>query len=93
MSDKAHFCVSGHVYKQNCHSWATNNSHELHQCPLHSVRVTIWCEVYSHGIIGPYFFENAKRHTVTVNAQRYKVMLLTFLHTELHPRQQDLLWF
>ena len=43
--------------------------------------------------IGPYFFENAESRTVTVNAERYKVVLETFLHNELHPHQQDLLWF
>ena len=53
----------------------------------------MWCAVYSHGIIGVYFFENAKGHTLTVNAEQYIVMLETFLCTELHPHQQDLLWF
>ena len=70
--------VSGYENKQNCCYWAPNNPHELHQYPLHSAKVTVWCEVYSDSIIGPYFFENAKGHTVTVNAERYKVMLETF---------------
>ena len=91
--DEAHFHVSGHVNKQNCHYWAPNNPHELHHHPLHSAKVTVQCEVYSHGFIGPYFFENVKRRTVTVNAEWYKVMLETFLHIELHHHQQDLLWF
>ena len=30
---------------------------------------------------------------VTVHAERYKVMLQTFLRIEIHPRQKDLLWF
>ena len=72
MSSVAHFRVSGYVNKQNCRYWAPNNRHELPQCPLHSAKVTLWCEVYSYGIIGPYFFENAKGHTVTLNAERYK---------------------
>ena len=50
----------------------------------------MWCVVYSHC---PYFFENAKGHTVTVNAEQFKVILVTFLCSELHPCQQDLLWF
>ena len=49
--------------------------------------------VWNHGIIGPYFFENEEGPTVTVNAERYKIMIETFLCIELHPRQQDLLWF
>jgi hypothetical protein len=93
MSDTAHFHVSGYVNKQNCCYWAPNNQHELHQCPLHTAKVTVYCEIYSHGIIGTYFFGNVKGCTVTVHAEQYKTMLKTFLHTELHPRQQDLLWF
>jgi len=92
MSDEAHFYVSGYVNRQNCCYWAPNNPHELHQCPLHCERVTVWCAVYSHGIFGPYFYENAEGHTVT-DTDRYKVMQETFLHLELHPHQQDLLWF
>jgi hypothetical protein len=37
------------------------------------------CEVYSNGVIDPYFFENVDGHTGTVHAERYKVMLETFL--------------
>jgi len=80
--------VSSYVNKQNCSYWAPNNPHELHKCPLHSAKVTVLCDVYSHGIIGPYFFENEERRTVTVNAQRHKRILETFLPIELHPRQQ-----
>jgi hypothetical protein len=53
----------------------------------------VWCAVYSHGIIGPYFFGNKEGCTVTVHKERHKVMLETFLCSELHPRQKDLLWF
>ena len=54
--------------------------------------MTVWSAVSSHGIIGPYFFEHAEGHTVTVNAEHYTVMLDTFLHNDVHPHQQDLLW-
>ena len=56
---KAHFLVSGYVNKQNCRYWAPNNPHELHQRPLHSAKMTLWCAVSSHGIIDLYFLENA----------------------------------
>jgi len=55
--------------------------------------VTVLCEVYSHGFIDPYFFENAKGRTVTVNADRHKFVPETFLRIELYSSQQDLLWF
>jgi len=50
----------------------------------------VLCEVYTHGIIGPHFFENAKDRTVTVNANRPKFVPETFLRNELHSLQ---LWF
>jgi hypothetical protein len=53
----------------------------------------VWGAVSTHGIICHYSFENAGGHTVTVNAERYKVMLETYLHNELHSLHQDLLWF
>ena len=91
ISDEAHFHVSGYVNKHNCCYWAHNNPYELHQRPLHNAKVTVSCAVYSRGTICPYFFENEEGHTVTVRAERYKVMLETFQPNELHPRQQDLL--
>jgi hypothetical protein len=40
MMDEAHFHLSGSVNKQNFRYWAAENPHELHQCPLHSAKVT-----------------------------------------------------
>jgi hypothetical protein len=79
MSEEAQFHVSDYVNKQNCCYWALNNPHELHRCPLHSAKVTLWCAVNSHVIIGSYFFENEEGRKVTVYAEHYKVMLETFL--------------
>jgi hypothetical protein len=79
MSNEAHFLVSGYVNEENCQDWAPNNPHELHQHPLHSAKVTLLCAVYSRGIIGPYLYENTEGHTVTVNAECFKVMLEIFL--------------
>ena len=93
MSDKAPFHLSGYVNRQNFCYWAPNNPHELLQCLLYSARVTVYCAVSFHGIIGPYFFENVEEHTGTVNTEQYTVLLETFLCNELHPRQQDLLSF
>jgi len=91
MSDEAHFHVPGYANKQKCCYWAPNKPHELHQHPLHSAKVTVWCAVSTHGIIGSYCFENVKGCTVNVNAERYKVMLGTILCIGLHSHQQDLL--
>lgn len=69
-SDETHFHLSGAVNKQNFRYWAENNPREVHERPLHSPKVTVWCAISKFGVIGPYFFEEGGRNT-TVNAQRY----------------------
>jgi hypothetical protein len=49
LSSDAHFHLSGCINKQNFR--------RLHERPLHSERVTVWCSITGFGIIGPYFFE------------------------------------
>lgn len=92
MSDEAHFHISGTVNKQNMRYWAPNNPCELHQRPLHDPKVTVWCAVSATKIIGPYFFENEAGATVTVNSQRYRNMIQTFLVPHLLQERGDL-WF
>jgi hypothetical protein len=70
--------MSRYVRKRNSPCWAPN-THELHQRPLHSAKLTVWCAISSHGITGLCLFDNAEGRTVTVNAQRYKFTLETFL--------------
>jgi hypothetical protein len=62
MSDEAHFHLSGYVNKHNFRYWAAANPQQLHERPLHSDKVTIWCAISSNGVIGPYFFENDDGH-------------------------------
>ena len=40
MTDEEYFHLSGYVNKQNYRYWAPENPQELHQCPLHSERLT-----------------------------------------------------
>jgi len=42
-SDEAHFHISGTVNKQNVRYWAAENPQTIHQRPLHSPKVTVWC--------------------------------------------------
>ena len=71
VSDDAHFHASVSVKKQNFHYWSQANPRALHEKPLHSQKVTVWCAMSASGIIGPYFFENVAGNAVTVNANRY----------------------
>jgi hypothetical protein len=90
-SDKAHFHLSGCVYKQNFWYWAENNPWQLHEWPLHSQRVTIWCAAADFGVIGLYFFED--RETVTVISDHYVQMLRNFLEPKLNERGNPAVWF
>ena len=72
-----------YVNKQNFRYWADANPQQLHEKPLHSEKVTVWCAMSSNGIIGPYFFEDAAGHSVTVTSARYLQMLETFLIPQL----------
>ena len=57
MSDEAHFHLDGYVNKQNCRFWAADNPQELHQRPLHTAKVSVWCGTSKVGIVGPYFLK------------------------------------
>jgi hypothetical protein len=84
MSDEAHFHFSGYVNKQDFHYWSDANPQQLHERPLHSESVTVWCCVGSFGMIGPYFFEDG--HAATVNSGHYVHMLHNFLIPEINRR-------
>ncbi|KAL4107251.1 hypothetical protein QTP88_017631 [Uroleucon formosanum] len=96
MSDEAHFHLDGFVNKQNCHYYAAENPQSLHERPLHSPKVTVWCAVSKKLIIGPYFFEE-QGNTVTVNSARYIEMLNNFFKSELRKRRRIInpsnVWF
>jgi hypothetical protein len=81
-SDEAHFHLSGTVNKQNFRYWSHSNPWELHQRPLHSPKVTVWCAIFEFGMWGPYFFEE-DNVTVTVTSDRYCAMLENFLQAKL----------
>jgi hypothetical protein len=91
MNDEAHFYLSGFVNKQNFRYWSATNPIELHDRPLRSSKVTVWCAIYSFPIIGPYFFEDDRERAVTVTGLRYVHMLENFLGPELasHPVTEE----
>ena len=48
--DEAHFHLSGNVNKQNFRYWSESKPRSLHEKPLHSERVTVWCAVANFGV-------------------------------------------
>lgn len=96
MSDEAHFHLNGNVNKQTCRFWADKNPEQYREKPLHDKRVTVWAGICADCIIGPFFFENDKGEAITVNGDRYRAMVNTFLREEVenngledHYFQQD----
>jgi len=95
MTDEANFHLCGNVYSQNCRYWATEKPRDIHQKPLHSEKVIVWCGAASFGVNGPYFFEDETGRSVTVNSAYYTEMLCTFLEPELQRLgvENQTLWF
>ena len=54
-TDEAHFELYGYVNKQTHRFWGTEKPEVGVSRPHWSPRVTVWCAISSHGIIGPYF--------------------------------------
>ena len=81
---------------QNFRYWAQENPRELHQRPLHSAKVTVWCAISKFGVIGPYFFEE-NGSSVTVNSETYFAMLESFLEQKLEELSEEInlgdIWF
>ncbi|GFX36430.1 tc3a_0 protein [Trichonephila clavipes] len=92
-SDEAHFWLNGYVNKQNCRIWSEANPQVYVETPLHPEKLTVWCALWSGGIIGPYFFKNDEGHNVTVNCDRYRAMITNFFIPELNNHDVQELWF
>ena len=93
LADEAHFDLGGYVNKQNCRIWGTENPHAYIEKPMHTKRVTVWCEFWSRVIIRPFFFENEQKEAVTVNGDRYRAMLNEFLFTKIEEEDIGNNWF
>ncbi|GFV57890.1 transposase [Trichonephila clavipes] len=63
------------------------------ETPLHPEKLTVWCALWTGGIIGPYFFKNNEGHNVTVNGDRYRAMITNFFIPELNNHDVQELWF
>ena len=60
------FTLRGYVNKQNCSIWGSKNPQVIKERPLYPEKVTVWCALWSEGVIERYFFENGDGMTVTI---------------------------
>ncbi|GFX07830.1 uncharacterized protein TNCV_4160991 [Trichonephila clavipes] len=91
--DKAHFWFNIYVNKQNCRIWSEANPQVYVETPLHPEKLTVWCNLWAGGIIGPYFFKNDEGHNVTVNGDRYRAMITNLFIPESNNHDVQELWF
>ena len=73
-------------------SWSPENSRELHQRPLHALRVTVWCALSRVGIIDPWFFEENEQ-AVSVTSDRYVNMINECFPPTLNQMGVENVWF
>ena len=57
----------------------SENPHEIVEKPLKVEKCTAWCAMSTHGIIGPYFFEEPETgNALTINQECYRHVLSKF---------------
>lgn len=87
-TDECHVDLEGRVNKQNYRHWGTEQPHLAFVRPLHPKRLTIWCAINYHGIIGPFFL------TDTIDGQRYLMEILEkFLPIAHQKKMVENYWF
>ncbi|GFX77974.1 putative transposable element [Trichonephila clavipes] len=79
--------------QKNCRIWSEANPQVYVETPLHPETLTVWCALWDGGIIDPYFFKNDEGHNVTVNGDRFRVMITNFFFPELNNHDVQELWF
>jgi hypothetical protein len=73
ISNEAHFHLSGYINKQNFGYLSDNNPMQIHEKPIHSEKVTLWCDV-----IRPYFFEENNWAIMEMQRIRQRVKNICF---------------
>ena len=74
--------------------WREGNPHTFVQKSLHPKKITVWCALWSGGIIGPYVFRDHEGHNVTVNSERYnRAIINDFLNPQLQGVEVAGKWF
>ena len=63
--------------------YTEKNPQKIHEDSLHDQKVAVWCGVSVEKVTGPYFFEDSRGQTVTLNGDRYRKMIRDFVIPDL----------
>ncbi len=91
-TDEAHFQLTVQYNKQNRRHWAYEKPDICAETQLHPAKVTVWAAISSHGIIGPFYFEE-DGDTATITSDRYVDMLKRQFLPALKEKQLEEIWF
>ena len=97
LTNEVHFHLNGGVNHHNNVYWGDERLEKINERCLKGPKVTALCAINAKkGMFGPYWFEDSRGRTVTVNGERYREVLsrinedLNQLYT---PNQKRLQWF
>ena len=75
-TDKAHFHLNGAVNHHNNVYWGGERPEEIDERCLKNPKLTTFCALNAKkGMLGPYWFEDSKGRTFTVNGERHRKVL------------------
>lgn len=96
-SDEAHYHLNGAVNNHNNVFWGEDPPEQVSEKHLKGAKVTAWMAFNPrHGLIGPYWFQDARGKAVTVNSERYCEIINTFkneLGQKFTVYQKSRMWF
>jgi hypothetical protein len=69
--DEVWYTLSGYINNQNNRYWSRENPHDVHEVPLHDLKVGVWCAISAWRAIQPMSFHK------TINSEHYVRMSLS----------------
>jgi hypothetical protein len=73
---EAYFTNKSCTKAQTTRIWAAENPHELHQVPIHTEKIGLWCAISRRRTIGPIFFDPTVTSAVYADIVQQFVALL-----------------
>ena len=64
-----------------------------YESSLHTEKITVWCDLLTGYVIGPYFFRDDQDRHVAVNGNRYRSMITEYFWPQLDDMNLGDMWF